>query len=127
MTRPKHSNRLSIKAGKWYTADQLVEAGFTGFCCNDAVAIHLRYWDVAGREWDHIPEGERPKQSPELGKYSGNATRTLYWFRFKTRSKAKGILEALRIWDSESRLTNQRGEIGCECEQIASQRKEDSW
>lgn len=41
MPRPNQQNRLSIKASEWYTAPQLVAAGFDAFCCADRVALLL--------------------------------------------------------------------------------------
>jgi hypothetical protein len=109
MTRPKKINRLSIAAGKWYTAAELMELGWGGFCCAEGLSSLLRVWSVIhGLDCDRADDDVDWYEKPASQRYR---------FRFKSRSRAKMLRTHLAIEDVEKRLAGGDESRGiCVCE-----------
>jgi hypothetical protein len=134
MSRPRSHRKLAIKAGEWYSADQLFERGFRGFCCADRLAILL----CAARETfgpmrvavvhirDHDPKYWR-KHIDQILPYEAKTPRICYRFMFKSRAWAKQLKEDLVLEDAANRLcrpeeSDRTWRDECECE-IAKRRE----
>lgn len=117
MVRPRHTRRLNIKEKTWYSATELVEAGWEVYCCIDVLIRYLRSY--MGTTRHGITERRKP------GTESGwNFDMEDWQYSFKSRGMAKAIFEDMKLRAAEEALDHADATPGqflfnCPCEEAA--------